>query len=102
GAAFLGLTVGCARCHDHKIDPILQKDYYRLQAYLASTQEYNVLLMPAAEKEPFEAKWKTINAQIDELRVMVDNLQGAERRAAVQKVHELEKQLPPPPPPVSP
>ena len=31
-AVFLGLTVGCARCHDHKFDPIPQKDYYRLQA----------------------------------------------------------------------
>ena len=37
GSAFLGLTVGCARCHDHKYDPILQKDYYRLQAFFANT-----------------------------------------------------------------
>ena len=35
GAAFLGVTVGCARCHDHKFDPIRQRDYYRLQAYFA-------------------------------------------------------------------
>ena len=33
GAAFLGVTVGCARCHDHKFDPIRQSDYYRLQAF---------------------------------------------------------------------
>src|SRR5579872_6597800 len=37
GATFLGLTYGCARCHDHKFDPILQKDYYRLQAFFANT-----------------------------------------------------------------
>jgi hypothetical protein len=37
GQAFLGLTYGCARCHDHKFDPILQKDYYRLQAFFANT-----------------------------------------------------------------
>src|SRR5207247_2330507 len=38
GAAFLGLTVGCARCHDHKFDPIPQRDYYRLCAVFAGVQ----------------------------------------------------------------
>jgi hypothetical protein len=35
---FLGLTVGCARCHNHKFDPILQRDYYALQAVFAGVQ----------------------------------------------------------------
>jgi hypothetical protein len=38
GATFLGLTYACARCHDHKFDPILQKDYYRLLAFFANTR----------------------------------------------------------------
>jgi hypothetical protein len=38
GTAFLGLTMGCARCHDHKFDPIPTKDYYRLQAVFATTE----------------------------------------------------------------
>ena len=39
GAAFLGLTVGCARCHDHMYDAIRQQDYYQLQAFFGSAHE---------------------------------------------------------------
>jgi hypothetical protein len=39
GTALLGLTVGCAQCHDHKSDPLTQRDYYRLLAYFASFAE---------------------------------------------------------------
>ena len=45
GAAFLGLTVGCARCHDHKFDPISQRDYYRLGAIFAGSVEREVPLV---------------------------------------------------------
>ena len=38
GAAFLGLSVGCAKCHDHKFDPIPQKDYYRMAACFAGVR----------------------------------------------------------------
>jgi hypothetical protein len=44
GSAFLGLTVGCARCHDHKFDPISQRDYYRLSALFAGSTEKEIFL----------------------------------------------------------
>ena len=40
GKAFLGMTLGCARCHDHKFDPIKQKDYYALAAIFKSTRTF--------------------------------------------------------------
>ncbi|MDQ6677079.1 MAG: PSD1 and planctomycete cytochrome C domain-containing protein, partial [Acidobacteriota bacterium] len=43
-SVFLGLTVGCARCHDHKFDPIPQKDYYRMQAVFAPAVNDRVFL----------------------------------------------------------
>src|SRR5205085_3392069 len=44
--AFLGLTVSCARCHDHKFDPISQKDYYALAGYLRSSRFQHVDVSP--------------------------------------------------------
>ena len=45
GAAFLGLTVACARCHDHKFDPISQRDYYRMSALFAGSVEREIPLV---------------------------------------------------------
>src|SRR5262249_38382433 len=42
GSAFLGLTVGCCQCHDHKFDPLSQKEYYQLFAFFNSGDEPNL------------------------------------------------------------
>jgi len=42
GAAFLGLTLGCARCHDHKFDPIPQRDYFRFSALFAGSEDRDI------------------------------------------------------------
>ena len=42
GTVFLGLTVGCARCHDHKYDPVSQREYYQLFAYFNNVPEWGI------------------------------------------------------------
>src|SRR5204863_3259133 len=53
---FLGLTVGCARCHDHKFDPIPQKDYYRIQSVFYSTRPNTYPLVPQQEVAKYRAE----------------------------------------------
>lgn len=66
GATFLGLTVGCARCHNHKFDPILQKDYYSLQAVFAGVTYANRPLSPSP---PAIRQIQDLENQIEQLRV---------------------------------
>jgi hypothetical protein len=74
-ATFLGMTYGCARCHDHKFDPILHKDYYRLQAFFANTRiEDNASLETpdrrrelADKRAIWEEKTKDIRAEMDKV-----------------------------------
>jgi hypothetical protein len=95
GSAFLGLTVGCARCHDHKFDPIAQRDYYQLQAYIAGTAEDNVIIAPAAEKIAWENQAKGLNKEIAQLRKAVDEAEGQARVELKMRIDELQKKLPP-------
>jgi hypothetical protein len=59
-SAFLGLTLACARCHDHKYDAIPTRDYYRVQCAFTTTARAQVLLAPRPEAARFreqESKW---------------------------------------------
>ncbi len=55
GTVFLGLSTGCARCHDHKYDPISQREYYQLYAYFNNIDEYGPDLPPFAITNDREA-----------------------------------------------
>src|SRR5207302_10962554 len=57
GSVFLGLTVECARCHNHKYDDIPQADYYRLQAFFANIRaDDTMVLAPKAKIEQYDQK----------------------------------------------
>jgi hypothetical protein len=101
GTAFLGLTVGCARCHDHKFDDVSQADYYRLQAFLAAMQERDVVLAGADAQAKWRAETDRGQAEIKRLQKELAGLRGEERRRAAAKVEELERALPPPLPTIN-
>lgn len=56
GSVFLGMTTGCAQCHDHKYDPISHKDYYRLQAFFAATAIADLPLAFEEAEQPKEMR----------------------------------------------
>jgi len=103
-SSVLGLTMGCARCHNHKYDPIPQRDYYRLSAVLQAAynpyewkppkeREYDLALeseRKAAEEHnaPLEAQIKKIEAQIDKIAATF------RKEGETGTVRELEKKYP--------
>jgi hypothetical protein len=96
GSALLGVTLGCARCHDHKFDPIRQKDYYRVQAYFAELQFDDVPLSSQEEQEAWKAKAAPVQKQLADLRKSLKNLDDAKKPAVEKQIEDLEDQLPTP------
>src|SRR5262249_54525834 len=90
GRAFLGLTLRCARCHDHKFDPVTQRDYYTLYGMFASTnfpfagaEELHskgfprMKFVPLVEPARAEPELKAYRKRLAELERIVPSLESA-------------------------
>jgi hypothetical protein len=99
GRAFMGMTLGCARCHDHKFDPIPTRDYYALAGILHSTKmlvHENVshwterpLPQPTAEEQQWtqeQAQAAALEAKIRETKVALKKLVGEKRGDAKKPI----------------
>ncbi len=110
GRTFLGLTVNCSRCHDHKFDPVTTKDYYALYGIFHSTRypwpgieldkkqrDFVPLVPPAklAEAEQAmaakEKEQKRLDAEVKELKDKIKKLSAEEKAEAEADLKEAEK-----------
>ena len=100
--AFLGMTMACARCHNHKFDPILTKDYYSMVAMFASTQQFDdpkshvskLLYTPLVPKEQYE-EYKAQQDKLSLLKVAVDEVASVdgEKYTRTQSTHLAQSML---------
>ena len=93
--AMLGLTIACARCHDHKFDPILTKDYYSLAGIFASTRSFReprahvsrMLLKPLVPQEEYD-RYKAEQDVIKNKQIELDNLADVEIEEHIDSIVE--------------
>ena len=89
GRGVLGMTVHCARCHDHKFDPILQKDYYSMQASIFGYVETDWPLLDLEDAKVYQAANAVIDEQQQPLRDQISTIEDPHReRLRIKMIEE--------------
>ncbi len=88
GRVFLGLTVDCARCHDHKFDQISQMDYYRTMAVFFPYVRYEFPLADPETIRQHEAATAAVEAKVEPLKQRMEKIQAPYRRMARERALE--------------
>ena len=96
GAAFLGVTVGCARCHDHKFDPFRQSDYYRLQAHFAQLKPLDLVLASQEDQAAWKAKATPVEQAIRKMQFAIRRAPDGQKAQLEMELEKLEDQMPAP------
>ena len=85
GAAFLGLTLSCARCHDHKFDPLSQRDYHRMMAIFAGSEVREVPVVNAFHVFSYQRFYPKL-VRLEEYKSAIERLEKKARDRAIEAI----------------
>lgn len=96
GEAFMGVGIGCAKCHDHKFDPIPQEDYYKIKAMLAPVSwKFDVSLATPAQQKRYTQQLEVWKEATEDLRKQIDaivepRIQSIQQEALIKFPEEIQ------------
>ena len=91
GKAVLAMTLGCARCHDHKFDPVVQRDYYALYATFAGVEHGSRPMATPQEKAERAERLKPLQEDRERLGQQIAAIEKSINERAEQEAPELEQ-----------